>query len=59
MPPHSTVQLVLPVQSAVQSPFGHLMTHVLLPSHDTVEPVSRDRVQSLPPPHVTVLFTPV
>jgi len=35
------------------------MLHVLLPVHDTVEPVSTVTVHLLPPPHVTVLFVPV
>jgi hypothetical protein len=51
--PHSTRQPALPVQSAVQPPLGHLISQVLLPWHDSVLPVSRVMVQSLPPPQVT------
>ena len=57
--PHSTVQPVLPPHSAVQPPFGHLMLQVLLPSQKSDEPVSSVTVQELPPPQVTLLFTPV
>jgi hypothetical protein len=59
VPPHVTIHDELPVQSAVQPPFGQSIAQVLLPWQDTVEPVSTDTLQSLPPPQVTVLFTPV
>jgi hypothetical protein len=59
VPPQTTVQPVLPWQSAVQPPFGQLMLHELLPVHDTVEPVSTVTVHDAPPPHVTVLLVPV
>ena len=59
VPPHSTVQSVLPEHSALQPPFGQRMTHVLLPPQATVEPVSTSTLQLLPPAHVTSLFTPV
>ena len=49
---------MLPVQSAVQPPFGHLIAQLLLPWHEIVDPVSSETLQSLPPPQVTVLFTP-
>ncbi len=57
--PHSTEHPELPVQSTVQPPFGHLIVQLLLPSHESVDPVSRVIEQSLPPPQVTWLFTPV
>lgn len=58
-PPHSTEHMVLPWQSTVQPPAGHLMAQVLLPVHVSVEPVPSEMLQSLPPPQVTVLFVPV
>jgi hypothetical protein len=57
--PHSIVHEVLPAHSAVQPPPGHLMAHLLLPVHAIVDPAPSDALQSLPPPHVTVLFVPV
>lgn len=57
--PHSTLQPELPVQSAVQPPFGHWIVHLLLPWHESVDPVSSVILQSLPPPHVTWLLVPV
>jgi hypothetical protein len=52
-------QAVLPPHAAVQPPFAHLRTHVLVPSHVAVEPVSSVSVQVLPPEQVTVLLIPV
>ena len=49
----------LPVQSAVQPPFGQWIVHELLPPHETVEPVSTVTSHVLPPAQLTVLFTPV
>jgi hypothetical protein len=59
VPPHATTQDVLPVQSAVQPPFGQSMAQLLFPSQETVEPVSSESLQSLPPVQVTLLLTPV
>jgi hypothetical protein len=59
VPPHVTMQEVLPVQSAVQPPFGQSIAQLLLPWQETVEPVSSESLQSLPPPQVTLLSTPV
>ena len=59
VPPHSMEQPALPAHSAVHPPCGHLMVHLLLPVHWSVEPTPRLTEQSLPPPHVTVLFVPV
>jgi hypothetical protein len=59
VPPHSTEQFVLPWQSTVQPPAGHLIAHVLLPVQVSVEPVPSEMLQSLPPPQVTVLLVPV
>jgi hypothetical protein len=56
---HATVHDVLPVQSAVQPPFGHAIEQLLLPPHETVEPVSTFTSHVLPPLQVTVLFVPV
>jgi hypothetical protein len=56
--PHTIVQAELPVQSAVQPPFGHVTLHVLLPPHETVDPVSTVTLHVLPPAHVTLLFVP-
>jgi hypothetical protein len=47
------LQDVLPVQSTVQPPCGHLIVHELLPSHERVDPVSSVMAHSLPPPQVT------
>ena len=58
-PPHSMEHPELPVQSTVQPPLGHLIVQLLLPPHERVDPVSRVIEQSLPPPHVTWLSTPV
>jgi hypothetical protein len=57
--PHTTVQLALPVQSAVQPPFGQLTWQLLFPPHATVEPTSTVTLHELPPPQLTVLFVPV
>jgi len=59
VPPHSTEQSVLPWQSRVQPPSGHLIAHLLLPVHVSVEPPPSEMLQSLPPPQVTELFVPV
>src|SRR5689334_11015660 len=59
VPPHATMQDVLPVQSAVQPPFGQSMAQLLFPPQETVEPVSSESLQSLPPVQVTLLLTPV
>jgi len=59
VPPHSTEQSVLPWQSTVQPPSGHLIAHLLLPVQVSVEPPPSEMLQSLPPPQVTVLFVPV
>jgi hypothetical protein len=57
--PHSIEHAVLPVQSTVQPPAGHLSAQVLLPWQLAVDPLPRVRLHVLPPPHVTVLFSPV
>ena len=57
--PQASVQPVLPLQSAVQPPFGQLMVQVLFPPQLTFEPVSTLTVHVLPPLQVTVLFWPV
>ncbi len=59
VPPHSTEQSVLPWQSTVQPPSGHLIAHLLLPVQVSVEPPPSEMLQSLPPPQVTLLFVPV
>ncbi len=59
VPPHSTEHSVLPWQSSVQPPSGHLIAHVLLPVQVSVEPPPSEMLQLLPPPQVTVLFVPV
>lgn len=59
VPPHSMVQPELPAHSAVQPPCGHLMSHLLSPLQERVEPVPMVTLQALPPPHVTWLFVPV
>ena len=56
---HSTEQPALPPHSAVQPPAGHLIVHVLLPSHVSVDPLPSVTAQSAPPEHVTVLLVPV
>jgi hypothetical protein len=58
-PPQTTLQPADPPHSAVQPPFGQVMVQVLLPRQLSFEPVSRVILQSLPPSHVTWLFTPV
>jgi len=57
--PQTMVHPELPLQSAVQPPFGQLMVHVLFPVQPTVDPVSTVTSQVLPPPQLTVLFMPV
>lgn len=59
VPPQMTLQPALPPHSAVQPPSGHLIVHVLLPVHASVEPGPISTLQVLPPPQVTVLFVPV
>jgi hypothetical protein len=53
------VHAALPVQSAVQPPFGQWIVQVLFPPHETVEPVSIVTSHVLPPAHETLLSVPV
>jgi hypothetical protein len=57
--PHTIEHDELPAHSAVHPPLGQVIVHVLLPEHETVDPVSTDTAHVLPPPQVTVLFVPV
>ena len=58
-PPHWSEQSAVPSQFMVQPPCGHAISHLLVPVHVKVEPAPRFTLQSLPPPHETVLLVPV
>jgi hypothetical protein len=59
VPPQMTLQIESPWQRALQPPVGQLMSHVVVPSHVSVELCPREIVAVAPPDTVTVLFVPV